>query len=214
MKARTDSDFVDLLDQEFAWRRKELTAIWGDVKSASEKSRPVRLRAAVAMLYAHWEGFVKAASEAYVEFVARRRLKHSELNDGFLTLALRSKLHEMGSRDDLYAHIEFVNFLYNELESRAKIPQLGMIKTGSNLTARRLKAIVLTLGLDYSPFELKENLMDAQLLDWRNKIAHGKYLCPEEADFTSLYNEVSFLLRNFKDQLVNAVLLRGYRRAE
>lgn len=64
--------------------------------------------------------------------------------------------------------------------------------------------------LDYAPFELKENLIDQQLLDWRNKIAHGRSLFPSEDDFKVLYDEVSLLLRNFKDQLENAVALKTY----
>ena len=57
---------------------------------------------------------------------------------------------------------------------------------------------------------MKENLIDKQLLDWRNKIAHGKSLFPSESDFKVLYDEMSLLLRNFKDQLANAVVLKTY----
>ena len=213
MKAKTDSAFFDFLDNEFAWRKKELTSIWSDVKLADEKSRSTRLRTAVSMFYAHWEGFVKAASDQYVEFVDKRRLKHSELSHGFQALALRSKLQRFHSGDDVSAHIQFMDFLHNHLESRARIPTLGVIKTGSNLTSKRLKAIVLMLGLDYSPFELKENLIDVQLVGWRNKIAHGKYHYPGEKDVELLYDAVSLLLRNFKDQLSNAVASRAYRGA-
>ena len=85
-----------------------------------------------------------------------------------------------------------------------------MIRTGANLNSVRLKRIVLTLGLDYAPFELKANLIDAQLLNWRNKIAHGKFIVPDSAEFETLYSEMSTMMRNFKDQLSNAVALRSY----
>jgi hypothetical protein len=212
MKHRPAPDFLDFLDGEFAWRRKELTSMWSDVKAAGPEYRSARLRAAVAMLYAHWEGFVKAASEAYVSYVAARRLKHSDLSEGFLALALRTRLRELSDTRDVTAHIAFVQFLGSELHSPARIPNLGVIKTGSNLTSKRLKSIVLTLGLDYSPFELKENLIDKQLLDLRNTIAHGKWICPKDKDFEILYQETTALLRNFKDQLANAVALNAFRR--
>jgi hypothetical protein len=212
MKARTEAEVLQLLDEEFAWRRKELSTIRADVGSAAVNSRPVRLRAGTALLYAHWEGFVRAASEAYVEFVARRRLQYRQLCPGLLTLALRTRLNALISTDDASAHLAFVDFVLGDLASHARLPKLGAIKTGANLNSQRLKVIVLTLGLDYTPFELKENLIDQQLLNWRNRIAHGRLLLPTEDDFEELYQEISALLRNFKDQIANAVALKGYLR--
>ena len=199
MKAKSIVEVLSELDEEFAWRRKELTVVWGDVKSAKYEVKPAHMRAATAMLYAHWEGFVRAASETYVSFVSSKRLRHTQLCDGFFALALRAKLNELASQNDVAAHINFANFLRNGLDSRAKISQLRAIQTGANLSSRRLKSIILTLGLDYSPFELKENMIDAQLLNWRNTIAHGKWSCPKEEDLALLYQEIPSLLRNFND---------------
>jgi hypothetical protein len=71
---------------------------------------------------------------------------------------------------------------------------------------------VICLGLDYSIYELKEQLIDAQLLAWRNSIAHGQELYPKEADFDILFREVLNIIRNFKDQVSNAAALKLYRR--
>jgi|ERR1017187_2784196 hypothetical protein len=210
MKARTELEVLQLLDEEFAWRRKELGTIHADVSSAAINSRPVRLRAGTALLYAHWEGFVKAASEAYIDFVARRRLQYRQLCPGLLALALRSRLNTLMSSDEASAHVAFVEFMLGDLASHAQLPKRGVIKTGANLNSQRLKVIVLTLGLDYAPFELKANLIDHQLLDMRNNIAHGRSLFPSEGDFEVLYQEMSTLLRNFKDQIANAVILKAY----
>jgi hypothetical protein len=212
MKARTEAEVLQFLDEEFAWRRKELSAIWADVGSAAPKSQRVRLRAGTAILYAHWEGFVKSASEAYVEFVARRRLHYRQLCPGLLALALRGRLSAFASTDEALAQVAFVEFVLGDLQSNARLPKLGVIKTGANLNSQRLKVIVLTLGLDYAPFELKENLIDSQLLNWRNKIAHGRDLVPTEGDFATLYQEISALLRTFKDQIANAVVRKSYLR--
>jgi hypothetical protein len=213
MKTRTEDEILDLLDEEFAWRRKELTSIAADLASSGGRTRPVLLRAGTALLYAHWEGFIKSSADAYVDFVARRRPRYQDLCPGFLVLALRSRLSTLMSTEDASAHLTFVDFILNNMGSSAQLPRLGVIKTGSNLNSRRLKAIVLTLGLDYAPFELKENLIDTQLLDARNKIAHGKLLYPTYADFEHLNAEISALLRNFKDQISNAVVTRRYLRA-
>lgn len=210
MKVKSSDQVLNILDEEFAWRRKELTAIWNDVNSSKAKLRSARIRAAVAMLYAHWEGFVKVASEVYLNYVAGRRLKYNELNAGFLALCLRSKLRHLTVTGDISQHINFLNFVFREMTSRAEIPKRNSIKTGSNLSSSRLKTIVLGFGLDYSPFELKEHLIDKQLLDWRNTIAHGKWLCPNEDEFSQLYRETTTLLRNFKDQLANAIVMNRH----
>lgn len=210
MKARTELEVLQLLDEEFAWRRKELSTIHADVRSAAVNSRPVRLRAGTALLYAHWEGFVKAASEAYLDFVARRRLQYRQLCPGLLTLALRTRLNTLMSNDEASAHLAFVEFILGDLASHAQLPKRGVVKTGANLNSQRLRVIVLSLGLDYTPFELKENLIDHQLLEWRNNIAHGRSLFPSEGEFEALYQEISTLLRNFKDQIANAVALKTY----
>lgn len=144
-------------------------------------------------------------------YVGRRRLKYKELSPGFLGLALRNKFNSFLGNDDESAHVDFVRFLTGDLESNAQIPKLGVIKTGSNLNSKRLKTIVLTLGLDYSGFELKEKLIDEQLLDLRNNIAHGKEQCPTLEDFEILYDETTALIRNLKDQISNAITTKAYR---
>lgn len=212
MKARTEDEILARLDDEFAWRRKELTVIWSDVQSAPDKSLEPRLRAGIALLYAHWEGFITAAGDLFVQFVAVRRLNHDELNTGLLSLALRQRLKEFSESSSVATHIDFVSFVQQGMASRARLPQIDVISTGANLNSGRLRDIVLTLGLDYSAYELKENIIDRQLLDWRNTIAHGKSLRPTQEDFNHLYHEVTTLLRLFKDQMVNAIALKTYRR--
>jgi hypothetical protein len=214
MKARTEGEVLQFLDEEFAWRRKELSTIRAEVGSAAVGSRAVRLRAGTTLLYAHWEGFVRAAAEVYIGFVARRRLQYRQLCPGLLTLALRTRLAAFETADDASAHVAFVQFVLGDLASHARLPERGAVKTSANLNSQRFKTIVLTLGLDYAPFELKENLIDSQLLDWRNKIAHGRGLFPTEGDFEFLYQEITTLLRNFKDQIANAVALKAYLREQ
>jgi len=210
MKTRTEDEVLLLLDDEFAWRRKELTGLWADITSAASNAQAARIRAGTALLYAHWEGFVKVAADAYVSYVARRRLQYRNLGPGFLALALRTRLREFSDTDDPSSHIAFIRFMVDGLETRAQLPKLGIIKTGANLNSQRLRAIILTLGLDYAPFELKENLIDNKLLHLRNNIAHGRSTVPTQGDYELLYTEISSLLRNFKDQIANAVTLKSY----
>lgn len=210
MKLRTLIDLTDFLDDEFAWRRKELTSIWSDIKQASISEKPARLRSAVTMLYAHWEGFVKQAGDGYLAFVACKRLKLGDLSPCFIALALRAKLAEFASTDEPGKYAEFVRYFQSSLGHRARIPTKGVVATRSNLSSDIFRRIVAALGLDYTAFELKEKFLDSQLLYLRNNIAHGKGLYPSESQFDAMYEEVNALMREFKTQVENAASLNLY----
>src|SRR3974390_1271635 len=95
MKIRTLEELVDALDREMAWRKKELFEIKRLVDSSKDSHREATLiRSGVAILYAHWEGFVKTAGTAYLNFVSMRRLKYEELADHLLALGMKSKLNQ------------------------------------------------------------------------------------------------------------------------
>lgn len=212
MKARDLTEFLDALDDEFAWRFKELTTLNSNIKTSPPVTKPMLIRCATALLYAHWEGFIKNVAEAYLHYVAIRKLQYSELSKAFIALSIRSKLLDLETDTHAEKHQSIVEFLLYDLDTRAKIPIQGTIKTKSNLNSLLFRDIVFTLGLNYSYYELKEQLIDAKLLNWRNSIAHGQGLCPKEADFDILFREILDILRKFKDQVSNAAAQKSYRR--
>src|ERR1700754_930096 len=77
---RTLEDLQDALDHELAWRRVEIQAVRSVGRRLQAVAQDAVCRAGVAMLYAHWEGYVRAALAAYLSYVARRRLKYRELS--------------------------------------------------------------------------------------------------------------------------------------
>lgn len=212
MKARDLNGLLDSLDREFAWRFKELTTINSNIKASPPLAKPMLIRCATALLYAHWEGFIKNAAEAYLHYVSIRKLRYYELSKAFIALSIRSKLLNLEANTLSEKHQSIVEFLLADLSDTANIPVQGIIKTKSNLNSILFRDIVFTLGLDYSNYELKEQLIDAQLLASRNSIAHGQWLYLKETDFDILFHEMLKIIRNFKDQVSNAAALKLYRR--
>ena len=210
MKIHTLAELNEFLDGEFAWRRKELTGVLSDIRQADASTKPARLRGGIALLYAHWEGFVKQAGEAYLVFVATKRLRLDELNPSFLALALRAKLGEFSQSSQATKHTTFVNYFRSSLSDRARIPTKGIVATKANLNSKVLQEIIISLGLDYSAFELKEKLLDGELLYLRNNIAHGKGLFPSEKEFEDMYSEITGLIRELKTQIENAASRGSY----
>jgi len=210
MAARTLEQLNDILDSEFAWRRKELTEIRSRIPVSQQPSQAMLLRAGVALLYAHWEGFVKHASNTFIEYVRKQRHQYDELGLGLLALCVRRRLHGLAESNNPETHIETLHFLLNELGGRARIPLEGVIRTKSNLNSQRFKRIVVFLGLDYKPYEPQEKLIDHQLVKWRNQIAHGEYRNPRRDEFDGLYPHVVDMMARFKNDISNSAATQRY----
>jgi hypothetical protein len=210
MSIRTVEHLSDALAGEIIWRKKELTALrlMVESKSLQPDRRTAVIRGAVALLYAHWEGFIKQAGRAYLEFVHFQRLPYSKLARNFVALGARSRLSRAAETTKVQAHLALVDFFLEGLEGRCVLPYKDGINTQSNLSSRVLREIVDTLGLDYREFETKEKLIDELLLKQRNTIAHGEYLITTIASYLDLYQEILLMMETFRTQVDNAAALK------
>jgi hypothetical protein len=212
MKIRTTEQLVDKIAAEISWRRKELTDLRDVVQSsvASRSRREAMTRAGVALLYAHWEGFVKAVAEDYLEFVAMQRCKHSELSGSMLAVVLRSKLNAAQASKKIGAHLDVVGFFRGEMQARCVLPYRGAVRTEANLSSTVLGEILRTLGFDISEYEPKYHLIDHKLVEKRNHIAHGAALDVTVDDYLELHGEVLSLMNTFRNQIENCAVTRHY----
>ncbi len=214
MKLRTLEKLSDSLTEDFVWRRKELFILKSLIQASKKSSSQQKalIRSGIPILYAHWEGFVKAAASNYLEYVALQGLRYTELQSNFVALAVKNKLSEARESNKASIFIEAITSIRSDLEGKSNIPYKGVIQTGSNLNSSFLKEITVTLGLDYSEYEIKENLIDEKLLAKRNNIAHGEYLQMEESDYIELHDEVVLMMNLFRNQVENCASQKKYLR--
>jgi len=210
MRIVTTEHLVDRLDSDLAWRKKELTALGFVLKTSGADRGQALLRGAVTLLYAHWEGYIKAAALGYVEFVGSRRLRNRELADNFLALACRALLRSGAESGRIGPHLDVISFLRNRLEERSRLPAKS-IETRSNLSSSVFREITAVLGLNYEPYETKAVLIDESLLHARNTIAHGEYVLVTMDRWDELHHEVLTLLESFRTDVMNAAVLERYR---
>jgi hypothetical protein len=211
---RTGEQLDDAIAADLIWRKKELSALRALVQgsaTAPERHRAL-LRSAVAILYANWEGFVRSAACAYLEYVAFQRLKYAELAPSFVALAAKKIFRAGDESRRIQAHVKVTEFFRNHQNDRAVVPYKEGISTEQNLSSEVLENIVCTLSLDFSPFELKRHIVDS-LLGKRNAIAHGEYATVDLADFETLYAEMTGMLELFRNAISNAASSDSYRRA-
>lgn len=210
MKIRTVEEFHDIINNDFAWRRKELSELLSDIEQAKPMQLDKSLRAGIVLLYAHWEGFLKNLAENYLIFIDFRKHKYSELKECFIAISLKNQIKSFVESNKSTLHTQCVDFILNKKEERANLPNKDFIRTASNLNSIILREILTSIGIDFSPYETKSNIIDKVLLKNRNTIAHGHYLEFDKATYIHLHKEITDLLTEFKNVICNAALLKEY----
>lgn len=215
MSIRTVEQLVDALSTEISWRRKELTDLRYLIESVSgnRTREAVLTRAGLALLYAHWEGYVKAVSELYLEFVCMQRCSNRDLSDNFLAVTLRAALQSAENSKKVKPHLDVVRFFRTQMDARSRLPYKNVIRTESNLSSTVLREILSTLGFSVAECESKSHLLDHQLLAKRNHIAHGSDLIVDKAEYLGLHEEILALMNLFRNHVENAAVTQTYLRA-
>ena len=217
---RNLTDLYDNIEKEYAWRITELSNYRNLTLNEEGKKLDTLIRAGITLLYAHWEGFIKKSSDLYYSFVINQSHKISELNNSFISIALRNEINELQSSKKLKIHNNVVNTFFNQ---SAKIPNFSNtspIRT-SNLKYEIFEDVCLMIGVDINEFHIRyrtggfdrelEKYIDETLLNNRNTIAHGNYLIINKKEFKEIYDViVKGLLYSFKELLMDCAQNKKY----
>ena len=212
MRIRTLEELSEFLDEELAWRKKELSTIKLTVDRSNADQSECFVRVGICMLYAHWEGFIKAAATGYVCYVSARRLMYKELAPGFVALGFRSRIMNAGLTKRSTVHVNLVSQLLADTEDRFTVACESAIDTESNLSSRVMEDILCTFDMDGRPYLTKSRLIDERLVHGRNNIAHGRFLTLDERDYQDLHIQVIGLIDRFRDDIEEAADRHLYRR--
>jgi len=213
-KIKTRLQLQNAMETEFAWRKKELHAI----KTAAylhrnSLDRDVFVRSAVAILYAHWEGFIKSVGTFYLQFVARQKLSNGELAPNFLALGASTIIDSAVASEKPRMRFAIVEFFTSRMNDRSRLNWRSGVNTKANLNSMVFSGIVMSLGLNYGPFKTKEKLIDEKLLATRNSIAHGQHMLFDLEEYMNLHTEVYKMMEEFYSQIEDAADHGRYRAA-
>ncbi len=208
-KIFTFAQLTNKLDNDLSWRRRELNLIYSQIGPTESPLNKTLLRAAIPFLYAHWEGYVKVVAETYLEFVANKYEKISDLKTSFVVLAIEKKMN-IYEANNFEQKVQLVNLLINEYDKKANVPIKDVIQTKSNLWFNVFEEILFILGLDSIQLVHYKSVID-DLVDSRNHIAHGHFLNISYSIYDSIHKDVVSAMSQFKTEIENSAIQFHYK---
>lgn len=178
------------LEEELTWRTNEIRFLrnrLADMSDATDQER--YCKSLVVMLYAHFEGFWKAAFSIYLSEVNRMALSCGVAADSIVAASMgelfqslndpnkkntffRSSAPDDTSLHRFSRHAEFAGRLHDVLSHNVDIPIDLVLDTESNLTPTVVRKTLYRMGFDHEEFKNDEGTVN-ELLRRRNNIAHG-----------------------------------------
>ena len=210
-KPYTENDLSYILDIDLIWRRKELSDMKAAIKSADLPSKPVLLRAIIAMSYAHWEGYVRTCANRYFEHLTLRKKPFADFERQIYVNSFLGRIDALHQgRVSVSARCKLVNDILDGANGRFSYLNPDLIDTRSNLNTDVIKDICLICGVDSSYFDQNRTFLDIQLLKRRNAIAHGQQEFIHVDEINDLVANVLALMGVFRNLLENKVYRKGY----
>jgi len=219
MKIRSLYEFEKALDEESGWRKQEIATIGIEIKSSRGHQTKLLFRSGMVLLYAHWEGLIRFSSECFLQYLNRQGHSFKNLKPCFLFYATKSELDNCNkvNLQNYFVFEKTMNLFMVPQQAKFNINPKPYISTkeNQNITSAEFKSIIRKLGLDYLPqYELREKLIDDQLLYYRNTIAHGEKSHEDVDDFDGTFKVISDkileILSLFRAQMVTAIKEKAY----
>ena len=203
MKVRTSTEAHEKLNDEIAWRKKEIINLRNRLSLSSGFDAQTLSKCIVLISYSHWEGFVKNASVIYLTYV-----KTVASNPSNFSNALKASLLAWYFSIENKSILSKIEVIENKIWGTEKLNFYikDMCSTESNLNYNVLQKILYSMGIHTDVFDLKKNYIDETILGNRNAIAHGEQresLSTSQAQ--DIAKEVLVLLDWFKTEIDNAI---------
>lgn len=165
-------EVIDQITQDLGWRERELGSLKillqrTDISAAQKE---VLLRASWALLYAHYEGFVKFCLTLYFDVVAERIPERRGLPSRLQQTSLTSDFKRFRSASDEEIMAFAKKFLDEHMRQK---PAFSEVDTKSNLWPDVLNGLLSKADLDIGEFSALESKLKT-LVARRNGIAHGE----------------------------------------
>lgn len=216
VRIRNLSTLEDKIDEDLAWRKKEIIDIDVLLDNKDFKNKNVLLRSGISLLSAHWEGFIRTASNLYVIYICDQKLINRDLKINFLALMAKKDIGIKSQSKKSSVHMELINKIENLKDEKFYIKYTEnerIINTDSNLSYNLFEEILKTLNIE-NKYELKKNYIDRELLKKRHQVVHGEKTFLEHDDFKSTMDIIFQIMEEFKTDLIVSATNKNYLKEE
>ncbi|MCU8061705.1 hypothetical protein L5L91_13260 [Shewanella sp. SM55] len=210
MRIKTVQHLSAALNDEISWRSREIIELRMQASMKGNVAHKTILRAGVAILYSHWEGFIKSSTEILLEYISNQKLKNDELSDVYIVQSFKSHLSTLADTKSSVAAIESLRFIVNNMKKNSNISYKNYVNTESNLSSEVFDRIAKSVGIDVKKYMHLYPFIDESIVNKRNYIAHGEFMDVNFDDYIRISDRVFDLIRSYKDDIENVAILKSF----
>ncbi|WP_339288659.1 MAE_28990/MAE_18760 family HEPN-like nuclease [Paenibacillus sp. FSL E2-0201] len=200
----------DAIEKDLSWRKRELLQLRMAIKKNNTSlGKSTLIRSGISLLCAHWEGFVRSAANYYVLYIIDNKFKVNELTNNFVAFFVRETFSKIEDTKKISVYTSVLDYIDRSSTRKFTLeytdePFNRIINTESNLSFKLFKEILISLNLDYSRYKLRDKYIDYEMLKQRHEIVHGEDYRRKDYNYEELYNQVIWIMEDFKNQIVDA----------
>ncbi|WP_214691513.1 MULTISPECIES: MAE_28990/MAE_18760 family HEPN-like nuclease [unclassified Exiguobacterium] len=209
-----------VLDRNASHRKKEISNLSIQIQSSEGDIQNALLRAAIVILYAHFEGFSKEAIKSFIKYLNSKKVPVNLMKQHLKTLYYTKRIIDIQNANRKKV---FNSLIKDVLLNDSEIFQVNedaknIVVTEGNLKFEVLEDLLFLLGLEAEEFyfisdedqngiHTKREFIDREVLGLRNAIAHGENRKVTIREF----EEIKQFVVEFIDSLKEHILTASYR---
>ncbi len=204
--------FTKELTQDLVWREAEMAVLRKSltITVSGTIQEQTLLRANVAIIYAHYEGFCKFALNIYIDALKKLKLSRKDLSWEVAAYSMKDFLTTLKAQE---SQTEFFTLLLSEFNNEInKYAEYESPPEISNLWPDLLISWLKKLGLGCSLVSSHKTVLHS-LVDNRNKIAHGKKITvSSRADLDQYFQVATLAMHEVAIEICEALERKSYQR--
>lgn len=213
MKIKTIPQLSASLNDDISWRKREIIELRMQAARKDDVAHKTILRAGVAILYSHWEGFVKSSTEMLLNYVSNQKLKNEELSEAYVVQSFKSHISSLAETKNAGVAIESLRFILTKMDKNSNISPKNYVNTESNLSSEVFDRIAKSVGVDVEKYLHLYPFIDESIVCKRNYIAHGEFMDIDFDEYKRISDRVFDLIRSYKDDVENIAVSKSYAKA-
>lgn len=197
-----------------SYRKREISNLTMQIQATDGEIKQALLRAAFTLVYAHFEGFSKEAIRLFLKHINSQQIPVNHLDYYLQTLYHTKKIIDIKQSKRKTKFNELTTAILVENNNLFKVEEKDkdIVSTDSNLRFDIIEELLFIIGVKTEQFILisdnqtsistKEEFINRNFIDTRNKIAHG-----ENTEVTLIhFEEVKIFVVTFIDTLAEYII--------